>query len=1087
MKSWIFSSFVLWAALLLTGTALAAQSQESPQVIAAGSQVTAAQLQAEIDEVKSSGLSSEKKQALQTQLENGLALLASATTFTSQTEHYQQALQREPQETERLRLQLERLKNAPAPRLAKHLDSPETLQAQLNLALARYNDMEQQRLALQQQIDAAGERAETVQSRMAELRGQLRELDAVPANLGSALEQQTGALLLLARRQALTAELRSLEAELLSEPLRAPRRLAERSLLERELELANAELQLLRERLQQLQISAGQQELDEADALLAQMQDRYPLLVSFAADNRTLAEKLRGLIATLSQTDNEAEQVQKQLAALAEDLRLVKRRLEAGGRKDVLGRMMLTLRDSLPNMSELERDIGRRTELLGELALSRVEAEEELRALRDNSGYLQQHFPDHAQLDSRTQTLISRFIEQRRELLERATHRQEELNLKLTDTNSRSHELVELTRNFQQFLMGNLLWVRDYSFASPALLWSQLRAFLTPGNWLQLPAALGQGLVHGQWEALWLLLALALALARRWLRQQLLLLLRRPPSLADEHVAQSGKALLFGLLLVLPWPLLSYAVGRLLLQASDPSLFITALGRGFEHLSLALLVCLLLRQLMAERGIGERFFPWHPLTLEIVRRQLRWFLPTVCAAFFIAYYAIFASFSDRGGPLAAVASMVIAASLVLVAWRLHQPVIIRQAAVGRMALRAVIAVGGTVLLLPLLGTELAAKLYTLGLVQSILLLLLVKVSGDLLERWLLILRIRLQRADNRQPALLNEEGIDTGETAAEAGVRLSEAHNKLLNLVRLLTLLGGLWLIWSPNLPALNLFESMTLWTVNDSVNGVRPVTLVDLILALFILVATFIATRHLPSLLQVIQLEFLRTSASVRYASTMLLQYALIAIGVSQFVGTLGWQWSQMQWLVAALGVGIGFGLQEIVANFISGLILLFERPISVGDVVTVDGHDGTVKRINIRATVIETFDRKELFVPNKDLITKQVVNWTHSDTAVRVQISVGVAYGSDVRRAMALMQQLAEEHPRVLKNPPPQASFDNFGDNSLMLTLRCFIAEERLAVSTELRAAINDRFAAEGIEISYPQRDLHVEFKGPLQIQRG
>ncbi len=1089
MNRLIFSPFILGAALLLLlpGAAMAAASQEAPQAIADGSQVTAAQLQAEIDEVKSSGLSSEKKQALQTQLENGLALLASASAFASQAEHYQQALQLEPQETERLRLQLDRLKDAPAPRLARHLNSPETLQAQLNLALARYNDMEQQRLALQQQIDAAAERAETVQSRMAELRGQLRELDAAPADLGSALEQQTSALLLLARRQVLNAELRSLEAELLSEPLRAPRRLAERSLLERELELANAELQLLRERLQQLQISAGQQELDEADALLAQMQDRYPLLVSFAADNRALAEKLRGLIATLSQTDSDAEQVQKQLAALAEDLRLVKRRLEAGGRKDVLGRMMLALRDSLPNVNELERDIGRRTELLGDLALSRVEAEEELRALRDSSGYLQQHFPDHDQLDGRTQTLIARFIEQRRELLERATHRQEELNLKLTDTNSRSHELVELTRNFQQFLMGNLLWVRDYSFASPALLWSQLRALFAPSNWLQLPAALGQGVVHGQWEMLGLLLMLALALGRRWLQAQLQALLQRPHSLADEHVGHSGKALLFGLLLVLPWPLLLYVTGRLLLQASEPSIFITALGRGLGHLSMALLVCLLVRQLVAERGIGERFFPWHPLALEILRRQLRWFLPTVSAAFFVVYYAIFASFSDRGGPLAAVASMVIVVSLVLVAWRLHQPVIIRQAPVGRMAVRAIIVVGSIVLLLPLLGTELAAKLYTLGLVQSILLLLLVKVVGDLLERWLLILRIRLQRADNTQPALLNEEGIDTGETAAEAGVRLSEAHNKLLNLVRLLTLLAGLWLIWSPNLPALNLFESMTLWTVNDSVNGVRSVTLVDLILALFILVVTFIATRHLPSLLQVIQLEFLRTSASVRYASTMLLQYALIAIGVSQFVGTLGWQWSQVQWLVAALGVGIGFGLQEIVANFISGLILLFERPISVGDVVTVDGHDGTVKRINIRATVIETFDRKELFVPNKDLITKQVVNWTHSDTAVRVLIGVGVAYGSDVRRAMALMLKLAEEHPKVLQNPPPQASFDNFGDNSLMLTLRCFIAEERLAVSTELRTAINDRFAAEGIEISYPQRDLHVEFKGPLQIQRG
>ena len=298
-----------------------------------------------------------------------------------------------------------------------------------------------------------------------------------------------------------------------------------------------------------------------------------------------------------------AEQVQKQLAALAEDLRLVKRRLEAGGRKDVLGRMLLALRDSLPNVSELERDIGRRTELLGDLALSRVEAEEELRALRDSDAYLQQRFPDHDQLDARTQGLIARFIEQRRELLERGTHRQEELNLKLTDTNTRTHELVELTSNFQQFLMGNLLWVRDYSFVSPTLLWSQLSSLLAPANWLPLPQALGQGLVHGQWEMLGLVLMLALLLGRRWLQPQLQALLQRPPSLADEKVSHSGKALLLGLLLVLPWPLLLHVCGRLLLQSPDPSTFIAALGRGLVHLSMALLVILLVRKLVAERAV----------------------------------------------------------------------------------------------------------------------------------------------------------------------------------------------------------------------------------------------------------------------------------------------------------------------------------------------------------------------------------------------------------------------------------------------------------------------------------------------------
>lgn len=1086
MKRPIFFPFALCLSLLLLPSlVMATVSQEPQKLLADGAQVTAAQLQTELEEINRSSLSSEKKESLQAQVENGLALLASASGFASQAEYYQQALQQEPQETERLREQLEQLKNTPARPLAKGLDSPDMLQAQLGLAVARYKEMEQQHLALQQQIDAAGERIDAIQGRMTELRSQLRDLDAQPLNVGSALEQQTSALVSLARHQALKAELRSLEAELLSEPQRSSRRLVERSLLEREQELAEAELKLLRERLQQVQTFAGQQELDEADALLTKIQDRHPQLVNFAAENRALAERLRTVMVALNKADADSESVQKQLATLAEDLRLVKRRLEAGGRKDVLGRMMLALRDSLPNISELERQISRHTEQLGALALGRVEAEEALRALRDSSGYVERNFPAHSKMDGRSQGLIISFIEQRRELLERLTHRQEELNLKLTDINSRSHELVELTRKFQNFLMGNLLWIRDYSFVSPAQLWSQLGVLATPDNWLQLPSALAQGFAHGQWEMLGPLLLLALMLGRRYFRQQLQTVLLRPYGLMDERISHSAMALLWGLLLVLPLPLLFNSIGRMLLLATEAPIFVTALGRGLGYLALSLLVCLLLRQWVAERGIGERFFLWQPLVLEILRRELRWFLPTVSLAFFIANYAIYSSFSDRGGPLAVIASMVIVLSLVVVAWRLYQPVLVSRSTEGRIALRIVIAVGGLVLLLPLLGTELAAKIYTLALVQSILLLLVVKVAGDLFERWLLLLRVSLQRVDAAQPAAGGDAAIPSGATAAEESVRLSDAHNKLLNLTRLLALLTGLWLIWSPNLPAFNLFESMTLWTVNDSVNGLHAVTLVDLILAIFILVVTFIATRHLPSLLQVIQLEFLRTSASVRYASTMLLQYALIAVGLSQFAGTLGWQWSQVQWLVAALGVGIGFGLQEIVANFISGLILLFERPISVGDVVSVGGYDGTVKRINIRATVIETFERKELFVPNKDLITKQVVNWTHSDAAVRVMISVGVAYGSDVRRAMALMVELAEEQPKVLKKPRPQASFDDFGDSSLMLTLRCFIAEERQATSTALRIAISDRFAAEGIEISTPQRDLLVTFNNPLQLQ--
>jgi potassium efflux system protein len=203
--------------------------------------------------------------------------------------------------------------------------------------------------------------------------------------------------------------------------------------------------------------------------------------------------------------------------------------------------------------------------------------------------------------------------------------------------------------------------------------------------------------------------------------------------------------------------------------------------------------------------------------------------------------------------------------------------------------------------------------------------------------------------------------------------------------------------------------------------------------------------------------------------------------------LATLGVQWSQLQWLVAALGVGIGFGLQEIVANFVSGLIILFERPVRVGDIVSVGGTDGVVTRIRIRATTIRNWDRQELLVPNKDLVTGRVLNWSLSDKMTRVVVVAGVAYESDVDAALELMREAAEEHPKVLDDPAPVLSFEGFGDNALTLILRAYLAsiDDRVATITDLHKAINRKFAAAGIVIAFPQRDLHLDASRPLQVE--
>ena len=188
------------------------------------------------------------------------------------------------------------------------------------------------------------------------------------------------------------------------------------------------------------------------------------------------------------------------------------------------------------------------------------------------------------------------------------------------------------------------------------------------------------------------------------------------------------------------------------------------------------------------------------------------------------------------------------------------------------------------------------------------------------------------------------------------------------------------------------------------------------------------------------------------------------------------------VQWLVAALGVGLGFGLQEIVANFVSGLIVLAERPIRIGDVVTVGSTTGKVARIQARATVLVDFDNKEVIIPNKTFITERFVNWTLSDTVTRITLRVGVGYESDPEQVRSTLLALAHSHPAVLAEPAPVALFMALADSTLNFELRCFVSEigDRLRTTDDLHSQIVSSFRAGGIRLAYPQMDVHLHRDG-------
>ncbi|SHO45833.1 mechanosensitive ion channel family protein [Desulfopila aestuarii] len=250
-------------------------------------------------------------------------------------------------------------------------------------------------------------------------------------------------------------------------------------------------------------------------------------------------------------------------------------------------------------------------------------------------------------------------------------------------------------------------------------------------------------------------------------------------------------------------------------------------------------------------------------------------------------------------------------------------------------------------------------------------------------------------------------------------------------------------------------------------------------ILTIFlVLYGAILFSRAIQALLLSEVLPRYKAEKGVQLSITRLVHYAILTLGFLVLLKVLGFQLQQLTILGGALGVGIGFGLQAIVNNFVSGLILLFERPIKVGDTIQVGTELGEVKNLGLRATIIQTFDNSEIVVPNADLVTGQVTNWTLAERKVRVRIPIGVAYGTDVSKVLEILNSCAESHPMVLSTPKPAALFLAFGASSLDFELRFWIPEylDKMTATSELNQTIESEFALNNIEIPFQQTDLHI-----------
>lgn len=316
-----------------------------------------------------------------------------------------------------------------------------------------------------------------------------------------------------------------------------------------------------------------------------------------------------------------------------------------------------------------------------------------------------------------------------------------------------------------------------------------------------------------------------------------------------------------------------------------------------------------------------------------------------------------------------------------------------------------------------------------------------------------------------------------------------DSFEKIGKLLTLIFALCAIYYVWSDLMSVIGYLNNVTIWQVEGTTAGtVQDITLLNALRSLIYILITIFIIRNLKPLLDILIFNRIKLSDGLPYAIKTILTYLIIAIGFSSAFTTLGMSWSKLQWLISALLVGLGFGLQQIFSNFVSGIIILFERPIRINDFITIGSVSGTIKSIRIRATTIIDGDNKEIIIPNQSFVTGSFTNWSLSDSRTRLVFNIGVAYGSDIELVTNTLIEAARSATKTYKEQyAPSAYFSDFGASSLNFVLRCYVPAlgDRIPTTHEINTTINRLCNERGIDICFNQLDVYLKEGSGVEVK--
>lgn len=828
-------------------------------------------------------------------------------------------------------------------------------------------------------------------------------------------------------------------------------------------------------------------------------------LIEAADANSALVARLADAVRDTSDLRTRKQGWDRAVNDTAQALKNTEDRIRIGGVNEAVGLILLAEKRKLQPLDRLRRQLSDLQTRYAQTRIGLIDVREQQGEIGDLDAAADAVLTRLPKLPpERVKTLregLYRLLATRAQVLVQLGALQTKLASAQGEAEQELRGLVESTAKLDALLDSRLLWTPSHAPVDAAWfagLAGDDSEFFAATRWSRAVRAAANAIAAAPMLAVSALAVLVLLVALR---------LRAPAQLAaiaapmrrirSDRYRLTGMALAWTALAAAPFPALFWFAAAAFRAAPSPgNSFAADIGTGLAHLAAPVFVLAFARALTRENGLAQFHFRWPRLRRAALSGAVPWLaLIALPAQFLIGLMMLRGDAAAINTYARALLTVALLAMAALTWWLLApgrlwtaryavlaEPLRLRQFA-------RVVLCAGTILLavLVLRGYFVTALSLSGHVLATLTALLGANVVYDLAARWLVLgeRRLALQRMEQRQSADAESAATDGGDTPPEAPpeeITLASVSTQTRRLLRALVLVGCaavvLW-IWSDVAPALTLLGDVNVWTSSDTVGGkaiAMNVSLRDVLEAILVLALTWIATRNLPGLIELSLLRRLHVDAPTRYAITSVTRYAIVFAGTIAGLTLLGLHWSNLQWLAAGFSVGLGFGLQEIFANFVSGLMVLFERPFRIGDIVSIGDVEGTVARIRTRATTIVDWDNKEVIVPNKSFITERLTNWSLSSTVTRVVLRISVAYASDPRRVRELLLEIAAAEPLVVADPAPTCWFVQISACTFDFDLRVFIADinDRNRARDALYSRIADVFREKNIEMSFPQMDV-------------